>query len=110
MIENSSDLITVIDVNGRILYDSPSVERILGYRQGELVGQSMFKYVHPDDSVKVMGIIAKEAHELEKAFLIECRFRHHDGSWRLIESIGRGHRNRSGDIVGIINSRDITDR
>ncbi|TAK06411.1 MAG: PAS domain S-box protein, partial [Candidatus Manganitrophaceae bacterium] len=110
LIEHSSDIITVIDVKGGILYDSPSVERILGYRQGELVGQNIFQCVHPDDIPLLTKVVLQGSRELEKAFLVEFRFRHRDGSWRLLESMGRGHRNHSGAVIGIINSRDITER
>ncbi|WDT75346.1 MAG: ATP-binding protein [Candidatus Manganitrophus sp.] len=110
LIEHSSDIITVIDVMGGILYDSPSVERVLGYRQGALVGQNIFQCVHPDDIPHLMEAVRKGSQELEKAFLVEFRFRHRDGSWRLLESMGRGHRNHSGAVIGIINSRDITRR
>jgi diguanylate cyclase (GGDEF)-like protein/PAS domain S-box-containing protein len=110
LIENSSDMITVIDVKGVILYDSPSVERILGYRQGELIGRTIFQYIHPDDIPSMKSIIKQGSQELEKAFLVEFRFQHNDGSWRLLESLGRGHKDYSGAVIGIINSRDITDR
>jgi diguanylate cyclase (GGDEF)-like protein/PAS domain S-box-containing protein len=110
LIENSSDIITVIDVEGRILYDSPSVERILGYRQGELIGKRIFQFVHPDEISSLTQIINKASQGLGKIFSVEYRFRDRDGSWRVLESVGRGYRNLSGAIVGIINSRDITER
>ncbi|WDT80138.1 MAG: PAS domain S-box protein [Candidatus Manganitrophus sp.] len=68
LIEHSSDIITVIDVMGGILYDSPSVERVLGYRQGALVGQNIFQCVHPDDIPHLMEAVRKGSQELEKAF------------------------------------------
>jgi PAS domain S-box-containing protein len=110
LIENSSDIITVIDVKGEILYDSPSVERILGYRHGDLVGQNIFHFVHPDDTAHLMGIVKKGSEELGKTIVVEFRFRHRDGSWRMLESLGRGHLNHSGTVIGIINARDITMR
>ncbi|MBI3805349.1 MAG: EAL domain-containing protein [Nitrospirae bacterium] len=110
LIENSSDLITVIDMKGLILYDSPSIERILGYRQGELAGKNLFQYVPPDDLSLLMAGITQGAQAPEKTVLIEFRFRHRDGSWRVLESMGRAHLDPSGAAIGIINARDITER
>ena len=110
LIENSSDIITVIDARGVIQYDSPSVERVLGYRQGELVGQSIFHYVHSHDLPRLRSIVVQGAREIGKALLVEFRFRHQDGSWRMLESWGRGYRDAAGSTLGIINSRDITVR
>jgi PAS domain-containing protein len=35
LVQNSSDVITVVDADGTILYDSPAVERVLGYKPEE---------------------------------------------------------------------------
>jgi diguanylate cyclase (GGDEF)-like protein/PAS domain S-box-containing protein len=97
----------VINAKGEILYDSPSVERILGYRQGELVGKSIF-------SMFILTISSTSGYYQEgfprawKESFSRVRFRHRDGSWRVLESLG-SHRNRSGTVIGIINSRDISE-
>jgi PAS domain S-box-containing protein len=49
MIENSLDVTTVLDVKGNILYESPAILRMLGYRPDELVGRNVFSYLHPLD-------------------------------------------------------------
>jgi PAS domain-containing protein len=47
LIQNSSDLITILSNDGIILYVSPSIERLLGYSPDELVGQPVLKYIAP---------------------------------------------------------------
>ncbi|WP_397401812.1 PAS domain S-box protein [Phenylobacterium sp.] len=47
--ENSRDMITCYDREGRITYSSPAVEAILGYRPEEVVGKRPWLFVHPDD-------------------------------------------------------------
>ncbi|MBV8898535.1 MAG: PAS domain S-box protein, partial [Verrucomicrobia bacterium] len=49
LIENSSDLITVINRDGFIRYQSPSAERVLGYRPADLIDRNAFEFVHPED-------------------------------------------------------------
>lgn len=106
LIENSSDVITILDAKGRITFESPSVERVLGYSQEALIGRNAFDLIHPNDLPPVL-----EAFSGEKfAAAVEYRFRHRDGSWRVLESMGR---NLLGDphVGGIVvNSRDITER
>ncbi|MHC1708887.1 MAG: PAS domain S-box protein [Methanomassiliicoccales archaeon] len=49
LIENTRDLVTIIDRSGRIVYSSPSTKNTLGYRIDEVEGQRVFDYLHPDD-------------------------------------------------------------
>ncbi|MBA4116035.1 MAG: PAS domain S-box protein, partial [Rubrobacter sp.] len=49
LVQNSSDVITVVDAGGTISYVSPAVERVTGYPPEELVGKSVFDHVHSDD-------------------------------------------------------------
>uniref|UniRef100_UPI000468DCD3 PAS domain S-box protein n=1 Tax=Caldalkalibacillus mannanilyticus TaxID=1418 RepID=UPI000468DCD3 len=54
--EHSTDLITVLDTNGRIMYVSPSVESTTGFTFKELEGNLSFEHVHPEDRQEVQDI------------------------------------------------------
>ena len=53
LIQNSSDIIRIIDKKGRIAYESSSAERILGYPPGYMIGRDPMAYIHPDDIARV---------------------------------------------------------
>jgi PAS domain S-box-containing protein len=106
LIEHSLDLISILNVDGTIRYVSPSHERVLGYRLEELVGRNIFLFVHADDLAHVKEIFARG----DGAASVECRFRHKDGSWRILESFGRNLSHVPGVSGLVINSRDVTDR
>lgn len=110
LIENALDTITILDRDGVIRYQSPSVHRVLGYDPGELVGKHVFDYIHPEDrgdTVKALaGIMATPGESSD----VKLRFQHMDGSWRFMEAVGR---NLLDDPVVrgvVINARDATDR
>jgi PAS domain S-box-containing protein len=110
LIDNAQDIITVAAADGTILYESPSVERLLGYRPEELMGRSALEFVHPDDRTRVADGIAHGSRIPGHVTALEFRFRHKDGSWRLLEGLGK---NLLDDplVAGIVvNTRDITDR
>jgi PAS domain S-box-containing protein len=52
--ENAADMIALVDVKGRRLYNSPAYKRILGYSAAELGETSSFDQIHPDDRFKVL--------------------------------------------------------
>ena len=49
LIENASDIISILEPTGKIRYESPSLERVLGYKPEELVGSNAFEFIHPED-------------------------------------------------------------
>ncbi|MDP8948517.1 MAG: PAS domain S-box protein [Actinomycetota bacterium] len=108
--QNSSDIVTLLEVDGTILYESPSIERILGYEPQELEGENAFGYVHPDDLERVLGAFAEGLSDSALRPTVEYRFRHKDGSWRWLESIGTNMLDDPavGEIV--VNSRDVSER
>jgi PAS domain S-box-containing protein len=108
--ENAADMIALVDVKGRRLYNSPSYKRILGYSAAELGETSAFEQVHPDDRFKILEA-GREARETGVGRQLEYRIRHKDGSWRVLESIARAIRDEKGDVTKlVIVNRDITDR
>jgi PAS domain S-box-containing protein len=110
LIENSSDIITILNPKGKILFQSPSIEKALGYRAEELLDKNAFDLVHPNDVQRVLSVFSGDLMHQNFQAPIEYRFRHRDGSWKYLESIGKNLL-RDPSIAGIvINSRDITER
>ncbi|MCA1592012.1 MAG: PAS domain S-box protein [Acidobacteria bacterium] len=110
LIENASDIVSIVNAEGIRRYISPSVERVLGYRPAELIGQNSFELVHPEDIPELMKLFAYGAKRPDFVATTEARYRHKDGSWHTLEITGRNL--LSDPVVAgiIINSRDITDR
>ena len=110
LVQESSDVATIIDSDGTITYVSPSVTRTLGYEPEDLVGEVGYEYQHPDDRDAVADGIETIQTNPDDTEIIETRFRHADGSWCWIEATLQ-NRFDDPDINGIlVNSRDITQR
>jgi len=58
--ENAADMIALVNVKGRRLYNSPAYHKILGYSAAELAQTPVFEQIHPDDRCKVLEA-AREA-------------------------------------------------
>jgi len=109
LVEHSSDLITVVDAEGTIRYESRSVEHLLGWAPDELVGTSGFEYVHPDDRDALADALSRLAAGQVSQSTVRYRFRHADGSWRWIESV-LTTAPPAVDGAFVVNSRDVTER
>ena len=106
--DSGSDLIAIVDIHGRRLYNSPSYEKILGYTQEDLQHTSGLDQIHPDDRSQVIAA-AEEAKRTGSGRRLEYRIRHRDGSWRIFESTCSAVRDHRGEIDKlIIVNRDIT--
>ncbi|GAA0657273.1 hybrid sensor histidine kinase/response regulator [Salarchaeum japonicum] len=109
-LERSTDIITVLNADGTLKYQSPSVTRTLGYEPGELVGQNGFDIVHPNDRPGLFETFLQLVETPEDSVTAEGRFRTADGEWRWLEVRGRNHLDHP-VIEGVItNNRDITER
>ena len=108
--ENAADLIAVVDVHGNRIYNSLSYERVLGYSAEELRSSSSFEQIHPEDRERVREAAA-EARRSGIGRPVEYRFRHKDGTWRVLESSASVIRDSEGvpDKFVIVN-RDVTER
>ncbi len=112
LIENSMDMIIIVDQNTMFSYVSPSAMRILGYEPEELVGQPFLNYVHQEDvytAVQKMTTVPPDADPIRtQGSNIEYRIRAKDGSWRWLQAVST---NLLDDPIvnGIVsNLRDIT--
>jgi PAS domain S-box-containing protein len=108
--ENAADLIAVVDMQGNRIYNSLSYERVLGYSAEELRSSSSFEQIHPEDRERVKEG-AEEARRTGAGRPMEYRFRHKDGTWRVLESTASVIRNSEGDPDKlVIVNRDVTER
>lgn len=109
LVQNGSDMIKILDSNGIFTFSSPSVEKVLGYGQQDIIGKSTFDFIHPDDFQDIRNrfeIIKKtDYHEIPY-----FRFKNKNGEWRWLET---KLTNLLADpaVQGIVsNSRDVTEK
>jgi PAS domain S-box-containing protein len=108
--DQSADFIRIVDAEGIIRYANPPHERLLGFPAAELVGQSSFALMHPDDVLPMRSLLAQAVREPDSFSRGELRMRHADGSWRAMEVVLQ---NRLDDpaVQGVLsNARDISER
>ncbi len=110
LIENSSDVIVVLNGDGTVRDGSPAIARVMGYEPEEVLGTNTLTFVHPDDLSNAAEAFAQLAQNPGTIERREVRFRHKDGSWRYIEAIGQNLLHDPA-VRGIVaNFRDITER
>jgi PAS domain S-box-containing protein len=109
LIQNSFDIIKVLDRDLKTIFVSSAVESVLGYAPRELIGTNPLQFVHPDDldaAREEMSRIIATGEMIQTTL----RARHKDGGWRHVEVIVRDLRDDD-DIGGfVMNYRDVTHR
>jgi PAS domain S-box-containing protein len=111
LVNNSSDLITVLAPDGTIAYQSPSVQRMLGRRAADLVGTALSDLVHPDDRDDVNASLTRLVEAAPGATdTFGCRLQHEDGSWRHVESICTNLADDPRVNGLVLNIRDVTEQ
>ena len=111
LIEHSTDLISILREDGVITYQSPSVDRLLGYRSEDLVGQDALALIHPEDRQRVAAGIQRTTQGRHGGKTEIVRIRHQDGAWRTFESVGSlVSVDADGRRHVVVNSRDVTER
>lgn len=110
MVEHSEDILTIRDADGRIRYTTPSFYRVMGYRQEEMIGETGFELIHPEDRAIVLDALDEFMKAPGARDSIQYRARHANGSWVSLEVVAYnllGHP----DIQGVlISGRDISNR
>lgn len=108
--ENAADMIAVVDLNGKRLFNSMAYQRVLGYTPEELAASSAYEQVHPDDRERVRDS-AEHARKTGIGITLDYRFRHKNGTWLVLESTSSVIRDSNGmpEKLVLVN-RDITQR
>gem|GEM_PF-1148910 len=111
LIENSSDMVALIDKDGVFLYASPSTEKILGYDVGkEYEGKSFFGFIHSDDSEFTKKKILEVTETTGSKVTFEFRYLVKNGKWIWLEGVAANMMDEQSINAIVLNYRDITER
>ncbi len=110
LIQNSSDIIRVLDANGIIIYDSPSSEKILGYPYGTFIGKDPVDFVHPEDRARFSDGISQVYAGTNPGIPTEFRVRRADGEYIFVEAIAVNLLTTPGVHGVVTTTRPVTER
>jgi diguanylate cyclase (GGDEF)-like protein/PAS domain S-box-containing protein len=109
LVQNASDIVTVIEPDTTIRYASPAALRVLGYEPEELEGTRFANLISPEDKTRVLSFLTTVGEDGHTG-LIEFRARSKDGNWVFVETL-RTSLLHDPNVKGIVlNTRDITER
>jgi len=110
LVENSSDVISLVDQEGQILYASASTAAVLGYQPEELLGRNGLDLVHPLDRDHTVRTLQKALAEPKLPNRTQARVRQKDGKWRWVESTASNLLDEPHVGAIVINYRQIDSR
>lgn len=108
LIQNSSDILWLVDAEGRIQFANPASQRLIGYNPDYLKGRELFAYVHPDDRPDLRVLLAQAFRRDEASKPSSVRFQHRNKSVVTLETVATVNRWGDERIGVILNARDIS--
>src|SRR3989475_3897574 len=110
MVENSHDILTIRDADGRVRYTSPSIHGVLGYKQEEIIGSTCFELIHPEDRSTVENALNEFWKNHGARGSIQYRAKHANGTWVSLEVVAYNLLDHPAVRGVVINGRDISQR
>jgi diguanylate cyclase (GGDEF)-like protein/PAS domain S-box-containing protein len=110
LVQNSSDVVTILEPDGTIRYQSPAVEPVLGYEPDLLVGTVFADLVHPDEVQVFLDGIDTAVSRPEGTSLVEVGLLHRDGRWRRSETAVTNLLKEPNVGGVVLNTRDVSER
>lgn len=110
LIENTSDIILLLDAKGQITYANPSMKRIGGYDPERLIGRDILDLIHPDDVSTVVDAMRNATAQHVARLHFEVRIRDSAGQWIFLDVTGASISRGKSDLGFIVNARDVTDQ
>jgi PAS domain S-box-containing protein len=110
MVENSHDILTIRDADGRVRYISPSIHSVMGYKQEEIIGSTGFELLHPEDRPAVESAQSKFWKNPGARGSLQYRAKHANGTWVSLEVVAYNLLDHPAVRGVVINGRDISQR
>ena len=111
LVQNSTDVVMVVDADSTVRYVSPSVQRVFGYDPNEIEDTKLTDLIHADDKTQVLQFVTGGGrHGGTPTTIVESRMRHRDDFWLHVETL-RTDLMHDPNVKGIVlNSRDVSER
>ncbi len=110
MMQHSSDIVNILDIDTTIQYCSPALFNTLGYMPDDVVGKKFVRFIHPEDLPIFQNFLTQSVDELSVSTPIVMRYQHLNGDWIYLESVCYNLLQDTNVQGLVINSRDITER
>ncbi|MBK9037419.1 MAG: PAS domain S-box protein [Myxococcales bacterium] len=107
---HSADIISLLDGDGRLVFNSPATLRINGFTPEELRGKDTFELIHPDDHAEVARVFGEVLAQPNALATVEYRYLTKDGRWLWMEAIASNQLENPAVRGVVANSRDISER
>lgn len=109
LVENSSEMLSLVDEKGNYIFSGPSTTRILGYKTEELVGSNALKLIHPDDLPRLSALL-KTISETSSFYVPDYQLKKANGEWIWLETYVTNMLDNEDIRAIVVASRDITER
>ncbi|MCB2203359.1 response regulator [bacterium] len=110
LVQNLSDVITVLNSSGEIVYETIAAERMSGYSNRQRIGKSIFEFLHPDDVQMVKDVSKRVLAHPEHEEKVEFRHMHVNGRWLSLEAIAKNYMHVPSIQGIVVTTRDISER
>ena len=110
LVEHGSDLISITDRMGGLVYASPAYQSVLGLDLATCLGEPLQDHVHPDDRPGVVAVGLALAESPGASQTLDFRYGHADGSWRWVEATLTNRLTDPAVMGFVCNTRDVTER
>ncbi len=110
LVEHSTDVITLLDADGRIVFSTQSLQPTLGYAAGEMMGKSVFDLVQPEQRGMAEAMLGNVLRHPDQVVRADLRVRHKEGAWRDLEVVVANRLTDPSLRALVVNYRDVTER
>ena len=110
LVQNSTDVVTVLDASLHATYVSPAIEGVLGLTPEDRLERPFVEIVSPDDREGATELLARVVARPFATELLRCRMVHADGSLRTMETLASNLLDDPAVVGVVLNSRDISQR
>ncbi len=114
LVQNSSDVISILAADSTIQFMSPSARTVFGHEPRKLVGARLLDLLHPDDEPGARQFLAELASAgpsgTRGSLTREWRLSHANGSWLTVDNVGTNLLDEPTVQGLVLNTRDVTER
>ena len=110
LLSYSWDILSLLDAEGRLIYNSPAAQRLHGFSPEEMAGRNTFEFFHPEDAPRVGEAFQACLAQPGQPVRVEYRYACKDGTWIWMEAVAVNLLDNPSVQAIVVNSRDITGR